>query len=177
MKKLLIIVDYQKDFVDGSLGFEEAKQLEQPIFEKIQQYKKEGQDIVFTMDTHDENYMQTNEGKHLPIPHCIKNTKGWELYGKIKQAYEKQFPMFLKSTFASYELGTFLYGKQYKEIELVGVVSNICVISNAVIAKAALPNAQIIVDTNYTASFDKNLNEAAFLVMEGFHVQIKNKNE
>lgn len=175
MKKLLIVVDYQNDFVDGSLGFEGAKLLEEPICQKIKQYKKEAQEIVFTMDTHDKNYMQTNEGKYLPIIHCIEHTEGWNLYGKVKGLYEETFPMFLKTTFGSYELGVFLHNKQYEIIELVGVVSNICVISNAIIAKAAVPNAQIVVDAKCTASFDKNLNQAVLLVMEGLHIQVKNR--
>lgn len=175
MKKLLIVVDYQKDFVTGSLGFPEAEALEGAISKKIQSYEAEGNDVVFTMDTHDSGYMRTNEGKHLPIAHCIKGTEGWELYGSIKQKYNQKFLSFTKSTFGSYELGQYIHNKNYGEIELVGLISNICVLSNAVIAKAALPAAQIFVDAACIASNDKEMNEKALSIMEGLHIIILNK--
>ena len=82
-KKLLIVVDYQRDFVDGSLGFAGAEKLEQPICDKIREYTAAGDDVIFTMDTHEQKYLLTNEGRHLPVKHCIKGTPGWPLYGKV----------------------------------------------------------------------------------------------
>ena len=93
MKKLLLVIDYQNDFVSGSLGFEQAVSLEAPICDKIEVYLKNGDDVIFTLDTHDQNYASTQEGKKLPVPHCLKGTHGWQVYGKA----EKRPPRFLKS--------------------------------------------------------------------------------
>lgn len=84
MKRLLIVVDYQNDFVSGSLGFEKAIQLEKSIVETIKEYQNNNDEVIYTMDTHPQNYLETYEGQHLPIEHCIENSKGWELYGKVK---------------------------------------------------------------------------------------------
>lgn len=171
MKKLLIVVDYQNDFVDGSLGFDGAEKLYDKIKSKIAEYENEGEDIVYTLDTHNENYLETAEGKSLPVKHCIKGTKGWELYGDLKEIL-KDKKSFEKETFGSSELLNYLIGKDYEEVELCGLVSNICVISNAVITKAALPQAQIVVDKSCTASFSDELNEKCLAVMEGFQVKV-----
>lgn len=170
MKKLLIVVDYQNDFVNGSLGFPFAQQLENGIAAKIEEYKND--EIVYTLDTHYENYADTQEGKNLPVSHCIKGTKGHELYGKIQKLLEGR-KYFEKSTFPSLELGKYLEGKDYDTIELCGLVSNICVISNAVIAKAACPEAQIIVDSALTASADSELNQKAIEVMKGLQITVR----
>ena len=85
MKKALIVVDYQKDFVDGALGFEKAVQLEQAICRKIEQAREQGEEILFTFDTHGDDYLQTQEGRNLPIEHCKKGSDGWQLYGKVEQ--------------------------------------------------------------------------------------------
>ena len=170
-KRLLVVVDYQKDFVDGALGFPGAEKLEAPICEKILQYKNNGDDVVYTMDTHGEDYLETLEGRILPVPHTVEGTPGWELYGNVKQALEG-CREFRKPTFPSGALYEYLKGKAYASVELVGLVSNMCVISNAVMVKAALPNAEIFVDINCTASFDAELNQKALDVMAGFHVKI-----
>ena len=171
MKKLLIVVDYQNDFVDGSLGFDGAERLCDKIISKIKFYEENGYDIVYTLDTHGENYLATAEGKALPVEHCIKGTKGWELYDGLKEMLEGKI-CFEKETFGSKELFLYLLDKSYDEIELVGLVSNICVISNAVIAKSAQPEAQIIVDRSCTDSFSKELNQKCFDVMEGLQIKL-----
>lgn len=173
MKKLLIVVDYQNDFVNGSLGFDGAEKLEECIAGKISEYKD--YDIVYTLDTHNDNYLETMEGKKLPVKHCIKGSDGWNIYGKPKRML-KHCKCFKKDTFGSKELFDFLRTKDYEEIELVGLVSNICVISNAIIAKTALPQAEIIVDATCTDSFDKTLNEKSLDVMEGLHITIVGRN-
>ena len=111
MKKLLVVVDYQKDFVDGSLGFSGAEKLEGPIGEKIKEYRALGENgqIIFTMDTHDLHYMDTQEGKHLPVPHCIDGEDGWQLYGSIAGLKDPDDLVFSKPTFGSYELGEYLH--------------------------------------------------------------------
>ena len=149
--KLLIVVDYQNDFVNGSLGFKKAEELEQRIVQKIKEYDN----VIFTLDTHYDNYFDTLEGKKLPVKHCIKDTDGHKLYGEVSKYLDKAIKVFEKPTFPSLELANYLVGKGYDEVEICGLVSNICVLSNVVMVKAALPNARIIVNKNLTASFDE----------------------
>lgn len=175
MKKLLIVVDYQKDFVDGALGFPGAALLETAICRKIESCRKAGADVCFTFDTHTDRYLETQEGTNLPVPHCLRGSSGWELYGKAAVLLKAGDRTFEKPTFGSLELAEFLKGKDYGEIELVGLVSNICVLSNAVLAKTALPEARIMVDASCTASFDADLNEKALDVMAGLQMEIINR--
>ena len=167
MKRILLVIDYQNDFVSGSLGFEGAEKLESKIAEKIKEYRSSNDDIAFTFDTHYENYLQTQEGKNLPISHCIKDTFGWRLYGSINDLISDNDKCFEKITFGSLELANYLKDKNYDIIELVGLVSNICVVSNAILAKAALPEARIIVDAACTASFDNEMNNKALDILSG----------
>lgn len=177
MKKLLIVVDYQKDFVDGALGFDGAERLEAPIAEKITRYRDRGDEIVFTFDTHGEAYMTTQEGRRLPVMHCLEGSDGWQLYGRIGELIAPDDICFTKNTFGSAELFDYLRGREYESIELVGLVSNICVLANAVIAKTALPDVPVTVDANCTGSFDSSLNEKTFDVMEGIHISVTNREE
>lgn len=177
MKKLLVVVDYQNDFVTGSLGFEGAVELEGPIADKIRQYREMGEEgqIIFTMDTHDRHYMETQEGKHLPVEHCFDGEDGWQLYGKIAGLKGEKDMVFSKPTFGSYELGEYLHmhKDEYESVEFVGVVTNICVISNIAVTKAAMPEVPIIVDSSCVGSNDPKLQEAALCVMESIHVEVK----
>lgn len=174
MKKLLVVIDYQNDFVNGSLGFKEAQALEDYLATLIEIYHQNNDDVIFTYDTHQENYLHTHEGKHLPVVHCIKNSEGWQLYGKINDL-AKNDKKILKETFGSLELGNYLKNKDYNEITLVGVVSNICVISNAIIIKAALPQTSIIIDCKGIASNDSLLQKEALNIMANLHMKIINK--
>ncbi len=169
--KLLIVVDYQKDFVDGALGFEGAKVIEDALCEKINSYIRTGDEVVFTLDTHEQKYLFTNEGKHLPVKHCIKGTAGWQLYGKVARLAEGR-KCFEKPTFPSLELAKYIEGKGYKSIELAGVVSNICVLSNAVMAKSAAPDCQIIVDSATVASNDTEMEQKCFDILRNLHVEV-----
>ncbi|XOQ44217.1 MAG: Isochorismatase domain-containing protein [Clostridium sp.] len=175
MKKALIVVDYQNDFVTGSLGFSKAVLLENRIVEKIQEYRRTGGDILFTFDTHEDNYLKTQEGQKLPIPHCLKNTDGWNLYGKVSAARADSDKCFEKKTFGSIELAKYLAKQDYDLVELVGLVSNICVLSNAILAKSALPEAKIIVDADCTASADEDMHQKALDVMRGVQIEIIKK--
>lgn len=175
MKKCLIVVDYQEDFVTGALGFPEAKLLEDRIVKKIQSYRKGGDDIIFTLDTHGEDYLRTCEGRNLPIPHCIAGTAGHRLYGAVGENRRESDYVFPKGTFGSDVLYTHLKETPYASIELVGVVTNICVISNAVLAKTAQPETEIIIDASCVASNDPDLNTAATAVMESLQMKIINK--
>lgn len=172
MKKCLVVVDYQNDFVSGSLGFEKAKELDSKIAKLIEKYHNNSDDVVFTLDTHYDDYMNTNEGKFLPVPHCIKGTIGHNLYGKVSHSVKESDLLFEKNTFGSDKLFEYLKNNRYSSIELVGVVTNICVISNAVIAKTAQPEAEIIVNKNLVASNDDKLNDEALSVMSSFQIKI-----
>ena len=174
MKKLLIVVDYQNDFVDGTLGFPGSEKLDQRIADRIKEYKNNGDLVIFTFDTHFDSYLETVEGKHLPVPHCIKGTNGHKLYGKTGEMFdEKNDIYFEKNTFPSLDLANYLVNQEFESVELCGLVSNICVISNVVMVKAALPNVEIYVDKNLTSSFDESMNDACFKVLEGIHVNVK----
>ena len=173
MKKLLIVVDFQNDFVDGSLGFENANLLDDVIYNKIKQYKENNDDVIYTFDTHYEDYLQTYEGKNLPFKHCIKGSNGHKLYGKVASLFTENDIYFEKETFPSLELANYLKDKEYQEIELCGLVSNICVLSNAIMVKSALPNTIISVDSKATDSFDKSLHEQTLNILKGLQIIVK----
>lgn len=174
MADLLIVVDYQNDFVSGALGFSGAEALEMPICRKMDEYIARGDDIIFTLDTHGSGYLETQEGKNLPVEHCIAGSEGHKPYGRIAEYMEKGITFF-KPTFGSSALMHHLLERSYRRIELVGLVSNICVLSNAVICKAAQPEAEIVVDAACTASFDLSLHEKAMDVLEGIQVKVTNR--
>lgn len=175
MKKCLIVVDYQNDFIDGTLGFEDAIKIKDKIIEKIKKYHSNNDDVIFTLDTHSDSYLNTEEGSNLPIKHCVKGTSGHQLQKDVLAAKALKDKVFEKETFPSLELGKHLEKKNYNEIELCGLVSNICVISNAIIAKSALPNAHIIVDATATDSYDKDLHNKTLDVLQGLHVEVINR--
>jgi len=175
MKKCLIVVDFQNDFVTGSLGFPGAPELELRIAEKIKNYRRNDDVVAFTYDTHEDNYSDTQEGRNLPVAHCLQGTDGHKLYGQVAELALESDRKFLKNTFGSDALYRYLRAEPFASIELVGLVSNICVISNAVLAKTAQPETPIIVDAKCTASHDDALNKAALDVMAGLQIQIINK--
>lgn len=172
MKKLLVVVDFQNDFVNGTLGFPEAKQLEEPICQKIEQYRKEDADILFTFDTHDASYLQTKEGQALPVEHCIKGTAGWNLYGRVAAYCSDGAKRIEKPSFGSMELMQVAKSGMYDLVELCGLVSNICVLSNAVLVKTALPQADVVVDARCTGSSDPILHEKALDVLAGLQIGV-----
>lgn len=149
MKKILIVVDMQNDFIDGSLGTKEAKNIVPNVIEKIKQYEKEEASIFYTKDTHFDNYLDTQEGKKLPVEHCIKGTNGWMIPNNVLR--DHQGYVIEKYTFGSKDLYDYLYkeysNEQFTSIELIGLCTDICVISNALLAKAYFPNINIIVDS------------------------------
>lgn len=178
--KALIVVDYQKDFVDGALGFESAKDLDEGIANLVKEYIKEGYIVIFTYDTHGKDYLVTQEGRRLPFEHCIRGTDGWKLYGKVGEvhdAYEDNCVIDVhKPTFGSKGLIPVLEGisaaGEIEEITLVGVVTNMCVISNAVIAKAACPEARIVIKKDLVDSFDKDAHQKALDIMATMQMDI-----
>ena len=177
MNRYLFVIDYQNDFVDGALGFPGAEKLDGPIAAKIRAYGK-GK-VFFTRDTHFENYMQTREGKNLPVPHCIKGSEGWQVYGETAKALaEVEAPAIDKLVFGmdvTDPATAAVLPESADEIELVGLVSNICVVSNAVVLQSKYPEATIIVDASCTDSFDKALHEKVLDVLAGFQVKVINR--
>lgn len=175
-KKLLLVVDYQKDFVDGALGFPGAADLDGPIAAKIAAYRASGDAVAFTLDTHGPEYLDTQEGRRLPVPHCLRESPGWALYGETGRAADPERDKLVeKPAFPSLELGGWLRQEGFCRIELVGLVSYMCVLSNAVVAKAALPEAEIVVDAACTAGPDSALHEKALDLMEALQMTVINR--
>lgn len=175
-KEALVVVDYQVDFVDGTLGFSGAQALEDGICAEIEGTRSAGNDVIFTFDTHSESadeYLNTPEGKALPIPHCLRGSKGHALYGKVADCVRPEDARIFKPTFGSEALAALLKARGYTKITFVGLVSNICVISNAILAKTACPNAQVRVLSALTASPDAELHKAALDVMRSVQIIVK----
>lgn len=177
MERYLFVIDYQNDFVDGALGFPGAEKLDGRIASKVRAYGP-GR-VLFTRDTHFENYLQTREGRNLPVVHCVRGSHGWQVYGDTARALEEvgakaidklSFGMDISDPATAAVLPV-----QADEIELVGLVSNICVVSNAVALQSRYPEAKILVDAACTDSFDKGLHSKVLDVMEGFQVTVTNR--
>ena len=172
MKRLLVVVDYQNDFVDGALGFKGAELISSNIAELIKEFRNNNDEVVFTFDTHNEDYLSTVEGNNLPVPHCFKGSDGWKLYPEIN-ALLGDAKVFEKPGFGSKELGHYIENNDFEEIYLCGLVSDICVFSNAIIAKAsASPYTKIKVVRNATSSFDLEMQEKSFDVLKHLHIEI-----
>ena len=177
MNRYLFVIDYQNDFVDGALGFPGAEKLDEKIAKKILAYGP-GR-VLFTRDTHFEDYLDTREGKNLPVVHCVKGTYGWQVYGRTAQALEqvraKAIDKLVFGMDVSDPAVAAVLPEAADEIELVGLVSNICVVSNAVVLQSRYPEATIIVDAACTDSFDKALHEKVLDVLSGFQVRVINR--
>ena len=177
MNRYLFVIDYQNDFVDGALGFPGAEALDAGIAAKVRSYGPGH--VLFTRDTHFENYLDTREGRLLPVVHCIKGTPGWELYGETARAVaEVNAPAIDKLVFGmdvTDPATAAVLPASADEIELVGLVSNICVVSNACVLQEKYPEARIIVDAKLTASMDLCLHEKVLDVLEGFQVKVINR--
>ena len=169
MNKYLIVVDVQKDFVDGALGTPEAQKIIPRIKEKLAEYRANGGKIIFTRDTHQEDYLETNEGKHLPVRHCIEGTDGWKIYEGLT---ESDSVILNKPTFGYLGWGTHIEASEALEIELVGLCTDICVASNALILKATFPEAVITVDSSACAGVTPASHEAALNTMRMCQVEV-----
>ena len=173
MKKLLFVIDYQVDFVSGALGFPGAEKLDEGIARKIRAYG-EG-NVYFTRDTHAPEYLATQEGRNLPVEHCFKDSDGWQVYGETGKAlHEVHATGINKIAFgmSPEQLLELPDPEDVESVELVGLVSNICVLSNAVLLKSRYPEALISVDGSLTASFDASLHDAAIKVLKGIQVEV-----
>lgn len=173
MKKYLVVVDMQKDFVDGALGSQEAQAIVPAVVEKIENF--EG-DIFATLDTHFENYMQTAEGAKLPVPHCVKGTDGWQLDGRVGNALDKKgYTAVEKLTFGSVDLPEKIKAAANGEdftIEVIGLCTDICVVSNALILKAFFHETPITVDSACCAGVTPEKHEAALETMRSCQIDV-----
>lgn len=174
MKQILIVVDMQKDFVDGALGTKEAQDIVPRVVEKIRQHTGP---LFVTYDTHFDTYMQSNEGSHLPVPHCIRGTDGWQLDAQIQLALDgKSYTPVEKRTFGSVELPALVEatanGEAF-EIELVGLCTDICVVSNALLLKASFPETEIWVDPGCCAGVTPESHAAALKTMSMCQIQMR----
>lgn len=173
MKKILIVVDMQKDFVDGALGTAEAVAIVENVVSKIENFDG---DIIATYDTHPDNYMDTQEGKNLPVPHCIKDSDGWKLDSKVQTVLDKKgFVAIEKPTFGSVDLPEYIksnYNPDEIEIELIGLCTDICVVSNALLLKANFIETKISVDASCCAGVTVDSHNAALLTMKMCQINV-----
>ena len=163
----------QNDFLHGALKNEEGIKIIPSVVNKIKEYKANNDLVIATRDTHYENYFDTVEGSYLPVKHCISGSNGHNLYGKVATLFDKSKDVYFeKETFPSLKMANYLANKNYDEVTLCGLVSNICVFTNAIMVKASLPNAKIIIERLLTDSFDKDLQEKSYDVLKGLHIEV-----
>lgn len=168
-KKLLVVVDMQNDFIGGALGTQEAQSILPAVRARIADARKEGEEVAFTRDTHGEDYLSTQEGKNLPVPHCIAGTAGHEIAAGLCLAGERVFD---KPAFGSIELASYVKERGFAAVELVGVCTDICVISNALLIKAFCPEAEVCVRAGCCAGVTPQSHQTALDAMRACQVKI-----
>lgn len=172
MRKILVVVDMQNDFVDGALGSKEAVAIVDNVVNKINNFDGE---IIVTYDTHQDDYLKTREGKYLPVPHCIEGTDGWNLYYKVENALiGRGSTKIYKPTFGSVKLVDLLSdcNENDTEITLIGLCTDICVVSNAMLLKANYPEMNIIVDASCCAGVTPESHQAALTTMKMCQIDV-----
>ena len=174
MQKILLVIDMQNDFIDGALGTAEAVAIVDKVAEKIRSFPGR---VIFTRDTHEENYMETQEGRNLPVPHCIRGSQGWQIREKLEKLRTE--PAVDKPTFGSQALGELLLKldkeEQIESITLVGLCTDICVISNALLAKAFLPEVPVSVDAACCAGVTPESHKTALSAMKMCQIRVENE--
>ena len=173
MRKILIVIDMQNDFIDAALGTQEAVGIVEAVKEKIRSYP--AADVIATMDTHGDNYMNTQEGKYLPVPHCIKGTDGWQIRPDIAELLSGA-KIYEKPTFGSTALAADLKAiseKEEIELELIGLCTDICVVSNALLLKATMPEVKISVDPACCAGVTPEKHFAALETMRSCQIRVE----
>ena len=168
MEKTLIVIDMQNDFIDGALGTPEAQAIVPNVKKKIEEYEANGYNVVFTRDTHQKDYLNTNEGKHLPVEHCIEGTHGWEIADGLEIPYARYIN---KPTFGWMGWKSFEF-EGGDEVEIVGLCTDICVVSNALILKAMFPNINITVDASCCAGVTQESHKAALTTMKMCQINV-----
>lgn len=169
MSRLLIVVDMQNDFIDGSLGTEEARGIVPRVAARVSEYLADGGEVIFTLDTHGDDYPDTLEGKKLPVKHCLKGSRGWELCSELAEIEGKRFE---KDTFGSRECAEYVQKGNYSRIELVGLCTDICVISNAMLLKAFVPQTPVQVNAACCAGVTPESHQNALKAMEMCQIEI-----
>ena len=174
-RKILVAVDLQNDFIDGALGTKEAEAIVPAAAARIREWREDGAEIFATLDTHEENYAETQEGKRLPVAHCIRGTEGWQLNPVIREALGDCIPV-EKTTFGSIRLPELIREKigdgKGATIELIGLCTDICVVSNALLLKAAFPEATIRVSSGCCAGVTPEKHKAALETMASCQIDI-----
>lgn len=177
MNKVLVVVDMQNDFIDGALGTKEAQEIVPNAVKKIKEWDGT---IIFTLDSHSKDYLGTNEGKYLPVEHCIDGTNGHKINSQVWDAAISSVSQYSrintlrKHTFGSTALPELLRGEEFECIELIGLCTDICVISNALLLKAAYPEANIKVDAKCCAGVTPAKHKAALEVMKSCQIEVYN---
>lgn len=170
-ERVLIVIDMQNDFIDAALGTKEAVAIVDDVKKKIEEYVSRGDEVIFTRDTHQEDYMNTNEGKHLPVPHCMEGTDGWQIReGLVPEDYEK-LTIIDKPNFGFYGWDAFEFSKD-TEFELIGLCTDICVTSNAILLKTFYPENIVKVDPKCCAGVTPESHNAALLTMKMCQVDL-----
>ncbi len=169
MKEVLVVIDMQNDFVFGSLGSQEARDILPALRERVEAARKNGTEIVFTRDTHEKNYLQTQEGKRLPVEHCIRNTDGWQI---VEGLYKNGEKIFDKPTFGSVQLAKYLAEEPFDTVTFCGVCTDICVISNALLCKAFAPEKTVRAIEECMAGVSVESHRAAIAAMRSCQVEI-----
>ena len=172
MKKFLVVVDMQNDFIDGALGTAEARQILPRVKERVRLARGSGETVVFTRDTHADDYLSTQEGRLLPVAHCIRGTEGWQLAEGLAKEGERIFD---KPAFGSCDLARFAVEGGFAEAELIGVCTDICVISNALLAKAFLPEAEVAVDAACCAGVTPESHRTALAAMKSCQITVEHE--
>lgn len=168
MKRLLVVVDMQNDFITGSLGSQQAIAILPYVRREIKARSDEGWEIVYTRDTHEQDYLETQEGRNLPVKHCIHHTYGWELAKNIYTGGR----IFNKPAFGSVELGEYVRDGGYAEVELIGLCTDICVISNAMLIKAYAPETAVSVRERACAGVSEESHRTALDAMRACQIGI-----
>lgn len=173
MKKALVIIDMQNDFITGVLGNDECRAVVPKVVKRVQEAVNDKMDIIFSQDTHQENYLSTQEGKKLPVPHCMKNTDGWKIIPELAEVAEQKGVIFTKETFGSRAMAEYIMEHSYDEVELVGVCTDICVISNAITIKSFAPELEVFVNESCCAGVSMQSHQTAIEAMKACQINVK----
>ena len=181
--QVLVVVDMQNDFVSGALGTPEAREIVSRVADRAAAAKERGEEILFTRDTHEEGYLDTQEGRKLPVPHCIRGTWGWEIVEPLQNYAEHPID---KPTFGSQFLGALLKARDedlrrqgkpgVERVTLIGLCTDICVISNALLIKAFLPEAEVAVDASCCAGVTPESHRTALTAMKACQITVEHEN-
>lgn len=172
MKKALVIIDMQNDFIYGVLGNDECRAIVPEAVKRVQRAVDDNTDIIFTQDTHQENYLSTQEGRKLPVLHCIRHTDGWKIIPELAEAAEQRGIIFTKETFGSRAMAEYIREHDYEEVELIGVCTDICVISNAMTIKSFAPELEISVNESCCAGVTPQSHQTAVEAMKACQINI-----